>query len=158
MDRIGDNKMYVIGIDPDSVKHGVAVYKNGVLTELQSYSLTDIMSLLLDEFHITRGIEVKFSIENVCANNFIYARNANSNRKVENSIARSIGRNQQAQIELMRVLDYYGVSYELYKPQKGNWAKNKTQFEKITGWDKRSNEDTRSAAYFGYLALGNGNE
>ena len=65
----------------------------------------------------------------------------------------SIGRCQQSQSELMRFLDEYKIKYVLHKPQKNNWAKNKHQFEKVTGWVGRSNEDTRSAAYFGFLGL-----
>ena len=63
----------------------------------------------------------------------------------------AIGRCQQSQVELMRLIDDRNVNYVLHKPQKGNWAKNKAQFEKVTGWTKRSNEDTRAAAYFGWL-------
>jgi len=31
------------------------------------------------------------------------------------------------------------------------WKKDKKQFELVTKWTGRSNEDTRSAAYFGWL-------
>ncbi len=97
--------------------------------------------------------DVLFSIEDVCANNFVYARNSKGNKSVTSKIAMGIGRCQQAQTELMRWLDYYNIEYVLHKPQKGNWAKNKAQFEKVTGWKGKSNVDTRSAAYFGWLAL-----
>jgi hypothetical protein len=32
-------------------------------------------------------------------------------------------------------------------------AAGKKEFERVTGWKGRSNEDTRSAAYFGYLGV-----
>ena len=57
----------------------------------------------------------------------------------------------------MQWLDSLGVPYKLHKPQKGNWAKDKARFEKVTGWKGRSNEDTRSAAYFGFLEINKAN-
>jgi hypothetical protein len=139
----------VIGIDPDTEKHGVAVYTNGRLADLRSLNLIEIITMILER---KENEEMIFSIENVCANNFVYSRNMTRNTKVNMSIARNVGACQQSQTELMRALDHYEIKYVLHKPSRGNWAKNKTQFEKVTGWDKRSNEDTRSAAYFGYLA------
>jgi hypothetical protein len=65
----------------------------------------------------------------------------------------SIGRCQQAQLELMRWLDHHRLPYVLHKPQAGNWSDKKALFEKITGWTGRSNEDSRAAAFFGYLEV-----
>ena len=140
--------MITIGIDPDSEAHGVAIYMGDKLTSIQTMTLIEIIHLIDETMS-----ETVFSIENTLANNFIYARNANKNKKIEQTIARSVGRCQQAQLELQRVLDWKEIPYVLHKPQKGNWAKNKDQFEKITGWSGRSNADTRSAAWFGYLAV-----
>lgn len=137
----------VVGIDPDSDRHGVAFYRDGELTGLGMMRRVEI----LEDIRFLPGLIV--SIEDVCANNFIYTRNNKGSREVHGKVALSVGRCQQAQTELMRDLEHYGISFVLHKPQKGNWAKNKAQFEKVTGWKARSNEDTRSAAYFGYLAL-----
>jgi len=139
----------VVGIDPDSEKHGVAVYSNGVIHGLYSLCLPELMVMLKNG--IVCGDEVSLSIENVMANQFVYARNQHSNKAAQSKIAMRIGRCQQAQVELMRWLDNYGIPYVLHKPQKGNWADKRELFERITGWNKQSNEDTRAAAYFGYL-------
>lgn len=144
----------IIGIDPDSREHGYAEYIDGNLDVLGSMPTTRIVERFIPLSDNDPDVFVHFSIENVCANNFIYARNEQEQYgKANQSIARKLGMVQQAQIELMRWIEFYGFSYELHKPQKGNWANNKAQFQKVTGWTKRSNEDTRSAAYFGYLAL-----
>ena len=140
----------IIGIDPDSKKHGVAYYEDGILYDLHMYNNVDIIMQFLDVYQKEAML---FSIEDVCANNFVYARNNKGNKSVTSKIAMSIGRCQQAQTELMRLLDKYEVKYILHKPQKGNWSNNKKQFEKVTGWQGRSNEDTRSAAYFGWLGI-----
>lgn len=141
--------MIIIGVDPDSKKHGVAIYIDGALSALHKSNNQELLINTAVSKHLNR--DILFSIEDICANNFVYSRNNKGNKSVTSKIAMSIGKCQQAQKELMMWLDYYGVKYVLHKPQKGNWAKNKAQFEKITGWTGRSNEDTRSAAYFGWL-------
>lgn len=85
------------------------------------------------------------------ANQFVYSRNQKASKAAQSKVAMHIGRCQQVQIEIMQWLDALGVPYKLHKPQKGNWAKDKAMFERVTGWKGRSNEDTRSAAYFGFL-------
>ena len=136
----------VIGIDPDSDKHGVAIYRDGVLEDLARFNTIELLNIIQYD-------SVLFSIEDVMANQFIYSRNQHSSKAAQSKIAMHIGRCQQAQVELMRWLDHTCNKYELHKPTKNNWAKNKPMFKKATGWTKKSNEDTRSAAYFGYLAL-----
>lgn len=138
--------MLIVGIDPDAESHGVAVYESGKLVELSKLQLVPI----IEKFS---GVEVLFSIENVLANKFVYRRNQHNNAVVQSNIAMKVGRVQQAQAELMRLLDHLKKPYVLYEPQKGNWAKDRAGFELATGWAKNSNEDTRAAAYFGYLAL-----
>jgi hypothetical protein len=92
----------------------------------------------------------------VLANNCIFPKNLRgvAGDKVKMNIALKVGRCQQAQLELMRDLEYYGIVYMLQKPA-SNWKKGAQveQFKKVTGWDKRSNEDTRSAAYMGFLMV-----
>lgn len=145
----------IIGIDPDSEKHGIAIYSDGVLIGLKSMNLVSLNLFATDlmETKHRYGNELLFVIEDVCANKFVYARNNKGNKAVTSKIAMAIGRCQQSQVELMRVLDHYGIKYKLIKPTKGNWAKDKSRFEMHTGWTGRSNEDTRSAAYFGFLGL-----
>ncbi len=138
--------MLIIGIDPDSDRHGVAVYKNGKLEILRMMSRNEI----IEEFKY--NAECFFSIENVASSNALHTKKGTRNPRVNQSIARRIGLNQQSQIELMRDLDYYGMPYVLHKPS-SRW-KNQAEmelFKRATGWDKRSNADTRSAAYFGFL-------
>lgn len=141
--------MIVVGIDPDSNKHGVAVYLAGALAELHNFALPDLRRWIDAQF----AMPLMFSIENVCAQNFVYSRNAKASKAAHAQVALSVGRCQQSQTEIMRELDHRGIAYELHKPAAGNWADNKVQFEKVTGWKGRSNPETRSAAYFGYLAV-----
>lgn len=136
----------IIGIDPDSEAHGVSVYMDGKLTGLNCLSLVDIVKLIpqwQDEAEV-----LEFHIEDVCANNAVFR--AGNNQKVAGAMGRSIGKVQQSQVELERFLASFLIFPIKHKISK-MWKKDKAQFEKVTGWTGRSNEDTRSAAYFGWL-------
>lgn len=140
----------VIGIDPDSEKYGFAGYFNGSLTDLTEIQLPQLVEKLL-KIQVEHSVLV--SIEDVMANKFIYTRNEKQSKAAQSKVGMSVGRCQQSQVELMRWLDYHGIAYVLHRPQKGNWADQRELFERLTGWQKRSNADTRSAAFFGYLGL-----
>lgn len=143
----------VIGIDPDAKASGVAVYRNGNLLDLRNCTTVELVKII--KHNPPGGILV--SIEDVMANQFVYSRNQQASKSAQSKVAMHIGRCQQVQIEIMQWLDAMGVRYVLHKPQKGNWAKDKARFEKITGWKGRSNDDTRSAAYFGFLEANKAN-
>lgn len=142
---------HVIGIDPDSEAHGFALYKDGRLVEMERKTTIQIVDMLIG--YDETGGNVLFSIEDVMRNQFIYGRNEQKNKFMQGKVGMHVGRCQQAQVELIRWLEHYNIPYQLHKPQSGNWAKNKDLFEKATGWSLRSNEDCRSAAYFGMLAV-----
>lgn len=137
----------IIGIDPDTDKHGAAIYFDGKLVELDTLTLVDIYTMAK-----VGGVD-KWVIEDVTKNNFVYGRNRQQQHLVNQSIARKVGMCQQAMIELVRVLEHFDQQVVLIPPSKQNWAKDKDRFQRITGWLARSNEDTRSAAYFGFLGL-----
>jgi hypothetical protein len=140
--------MRVIGLDPDSKAHGVAVFDAGVLTELHMMTLVDLRAWL----DTMPGVQFLFSIENVLSQNFVYTRNSKASKAAHAQVALSVGRCQQAQEEVMRELTARDIPYQLHKPTKANWADNKAQFERFTKWKGRSNPETRSAAYFGFIA------
>lgn len=142
----------VVGIDPDSDKHGIAVFDDGVLTLCGRESTVSIVENYIKALRL-RETEVLFAIEDVMANKFVYARNERSSKAAQSKVAMHIGRCQQAQVELIAWLEHLAIPYQLFKPQQGNWAINKAAFERATGWQKSSNADGRSAAYFGFLAL-----
>lgn len=144
--------MIVIGIDPDSNKHGVATYEGGMLKSLAMMTRHEIIEDI--ESYIYTGRRVVLGIENVKANNFVYARNNKATKAEQAKVGLSIGRCQQAQTELECDLIKIGVPFMLYNPTGKNFSRRKEEFQHITGWTKQSNEDTRSAAYFGLRALG----
>jgi len=135
----------ILGIDPDSKAHGVAVYIDGKLSRLECLTLYWLVDAL--EFYSNYG-DIEVHIEDVCANNAIFR--GGNGVKVQQSIARRLGMVQQSQTELERFIHHKGIVVVKHKISK-LWKKDKKQFEKITGWRSQSNEDTRSAAYFGWL-------
>ena len=139
----------IIGIDPDSKAHGVSIYMDGKLTGLNCLSLVDIVKMIPKWQELDKTVE--FHIEDVCANNAVF-RAVGNNQKVAGAMGRSIGKVQQSQIELERFLASFLMFPVKHKISK-MWKKDKAQFEKVTGWKGRSNEDTRSAAYFGWLGV-----
>lgn len=144
-------KEIIIGIDPDSDKHGVAFYMMGELKHLKSWCLVDFLQYLNKNKIYTTDMEAH--IENVCANSAVYR--GGHGVKVQQSLARRLGKCQQAQIELERVFKHFGVPVIHHKISK-NWKDSKTgkaHLERNTGWTGKSNEDTRSAAWFGYLGV-----
>ena len=140
--------MVVIGIDPDSKAHGVAVYRNGKLETLECMPLMKLYLFIENE--LSNDNKVIAHIENVKGNNASFK--GRQPVSVQKDIGRRIGMVQQSQTEVERLFEYLGVDYKLHKISK-MWKKDKKQFELVTGWKDRSNEDTRSGAYFGFLGL-----
>ena len=142
---------YVIGIDPGSTKgHGVSTYKNGELIELRMCNLIQLMQYL-------QGFnpdEVAIHLEDVYSSKGAYRVSPKDSKASAAAKGRSIGRCDWAQVEVERLCEHFGIKLVKHRISKCWKDKNgKAQFEKVTSWTGRSNEDTRSAAYFGWLGL-----
>lgn len=141
--------MRIIGVDPDSKAHGIAIYETGILIELVEWSLMEVIDC------IAECPPDLWVVEDVNKNKFIYSRNDKSGA-VGKTVAQSVGMVRQSGVELVRALEWHEQNIKLIPPNKGNWANNKALFERLTGWQGKSNVDTRSAAYFGYLYAAQG--
>ncbi len=141
----------IIGVDPDSEAHGVAIYIDGKIDKLATMDLTGIIDST--KWQISHGNTVEFHIENVCAQNAAFAKKGIKNARAATNVNRSLGMCQQSQKELERALSYLDVKITHHQIA-SNWKKSdqgKKALKHYTGYEGRSNEDTRSAAYFGYL-------
>ena len=140
-----------IGVDPDSNAHGVAVYQDAQLSQVLCLPTIKIIGLrqpMPESNHVT------WHIEDVMKRDIVFGQKLTPNAMVNMKIAHGIGRCSQSQLELENLLKYffpndhiihYGIS-DKWKDKDG-----KKEFKTLTGWTKRSNEDSRSAAYFGFL-------
>lgn len=143
--------MIIIGIDPDSENHGVAVYLDGTLVKVLSLPLFGLFDLIKG-FSASSAIQIH--IENVCGINATFNKQFVKNRRAETTVSRSLGMCQQAQVEVERMAEYLGVPV-IKHPISKNWKSADTGKAALLkmGWSGQSNEDTRSAAYFGYLGV-----
>ena len=146
--------MIIIGVDPDSKAHGVAIYENGTLINLENLPLMEFNNMLDFWYQEAGRTNIEVHIEDVCANNAVFMKPANSKKSIAEAKARgrTLGMCQQSQIELERLIEYWDIKIVKHKTSK-MWKKDKKQFEMVTGWIGRSNEDNRSAAYFGFLGV-----
>lgn len=140
----------IIGIDPDSKAHGVAIYVDDVLVSLYNFSLIELLEHTKESLKV---FNIVVHIEDVNGVGAAFnARDRKTNMNVKLKMAQHIGMCKQSQIELERMFDRLDVKVVKHKISK-MWKKDKAQFQKVTGWQSRSNEDTRSAAYFGWLGI-----
>ena len=139
----------IIGVDPDSKAHGVAVYKDGRLIHLKSMPLTELMCVFRQYEHQNPVVH----IENVCGNSSSsFHHKSREPTAVKAKKSENVGMCKQAQKEVERMAEYYGIAIVQHKISKSWKCQGSTrQFELSTGWKLQSNEDTRSAAYFGFL-------
>lgn len=145
----------IIGCDPDVDGKGFAIYEDGELFLLKTFSLIELQAFIKSEmqFPIERIIELH--IEDVNGNkSSSFNHRSRQTKQVQNKISESVGRCKQMQLEVEKVSEYFDIKIVRY-PVSNKWKDNagKAEFELITGWKGRSNEDNRSAAYFGYLGV-----
>lgn len=147
---------YVIGIDPDSNKHGVATYKDGKLERLDSMPLMELLNYVSNIQKIQEfGESIEFHMEDVKANKAVWHGRKESKSSF-GMTSQKVAKCKQAQIEVERMIDFvFGLDALTLHKVSSKWKsqEGKKQFEKVTGWSGRSNGDTRSAAYFGFLGL-----
>lgn len=141
----------IIGCDPDSCKSGVAIYVDGNLSGLKSMSLIEFMDLLneMDAKHGAESIELHIENVNGISSNAFNVTGKDS-LAVKLKKAEHVGKCKQAQIEIERIAEFFRIKVLHHRVSK-HWKKEKSVFERATGWSGRSNEDTRSAAYFGFV-------
>ena len=134
---------YRVGIDPDLTASGVAVMCNGVITELHTMPFFELMDFI--QHHKT----AIFSLENVNANKSLYAKHDGKPALVKMRIAQNVGMCKAIGTLIQQKLEREKCIYELVTPLKGTAKKAKTDaklFNKLTGWEGRSNADNRDAA------------
>ena len=149
------NKL-IYGVDPDSKASGIAVYLNGELKELQCMSLIQIFNHFMIETRHNECDSVELHIENLNGNK---CRSFNHNKKmnagVKYKVSESVGKCKQVQVEIERMAEHFGIKVVQHKVSSA-WKTGETQknqFKLATKWKGRSNEDSRSAAWFGFLGL-----
>ena len=145
----------IIGCDPDSNKSGISTYINGRLADLTCLSLIDIYFHVDDLCIRFEPSEIELHIENVKGVSGIFAqRTSGKNKGIALKMAQHVGMCKQVQTEIERIAEHFGikvVKHQVSKMWKDS-AAGKAVLKDL-GWTGQSNEDGRSAAYFGYLGV-----
>ena len=158
----------IIGCDPDSEKSGIAIFVDGELNSLKSRDLLEIYRVFKN---ITDKYDcVELHIENLKGNrcssfNWVKPKNNSiaeieKTKRINAKISEKVGLCKQVQSEIERIEDddeqiiiSSGIKIVHQKVSK-QWKDSKTgkpALERATGWKGQSNEDTRSAAWFGFV-------
>lgn len=145
----------IIGCDPDSNKSGMAFYVNNELCKLECMSLINIYVEFESISQQWADKEIELHIENVNGiSSNAFSVNKKDSLPVKLKKAEHVGKCKQAQIEIERIAEHFNIKVVRHRVSK-MWKDSKIGKAALAdlGWHGQSNEDGRSAAYFGYLGL-----
>lgn len=141
--------MIQIGIDPDIEKPGVAIIEDGKYTAVTSMTMPDLFDLIASH----RGkTAVVFHVEDVNTDSATYYRDkstARNKQAVQNTISQRVGMVKGAAMTICHVIEHYDCRLMMVKPKSRahKTAKHEADyFKRITGWQGRTNQDSRDAA------------
>lgn len=144
----------IYGVDPDSEASGFAIYINGKLDDLLCLPLIDIYEKIKYDATYKKESKIELHIENLNGNKCSsFNHNKKMNASVKYKVSESVGKCKQVQVEIERMAEHFGIKVVQHKVSSA-WKAGETQknqFKLATGWKGRSNEDSRSASYFGFL-------
>lgn len=136
--------MLVVGIDPDTKKHGVAVVKDGIIQQLYTLGNKSLIELLTD---LTRQHQLRIKLEDINAFKPVIQRVGQSRNQMM-KIAQNIGAVKYAAELLVQELSAAGFTVEMVLPLQGARSGkryNADAFNRLTGWQGKSNADNRDA-------------
>ena len=139
--------MLTIGIDPDFVKSGIAVIQGKTILHLESLSFVDLF-----EYIAAAGPKesITIKVENPEAIKPLFGEKVKNKRSVRVKICQDVGACKATARLICEVLESQGYRVTKVRPLKGQHKrqakKDGNYFNKITGWQGRTNEDKRDAA------------
>ncbi|QDP59271.1 MAG: hypothetical protein Tp136SUR676911_10 [Prokaryotic dsDNA virus sp.] len=136
----------IIGIDPDMKKSGVATVNfDGGIVDIKSMSVTELTKFISD------NESCFFAIEDVNKHGAIYQHNRKGGRGVQSRIAQNVGMVKAAGSMICEIIEDATGRPPIMAPLGiGKQVKrNGKLFNQLTGWQGKSNEDTRDAACIG---------
>ena len=129
----------IIGIDPDLTKSGVATLSPSL--ELKNLTFAETVELFRSQQVNIKKVVIEAGWLNKKANHH----SAPGQRKgVGEQIARRVGLNHATGILLVEMAESLGLTVVLVRPTRSK--KDAKEFNRITGWAGRSNQETRDAA------------
>lgn len=151
-----NQKKIIIGCDPDANKSGFAFFIGDELKHLECMSLIHFYSYLLDcNLPTITFKNVELHIENLNGiSSNAFSIKGRDPLPVKLKKAEHVGKCKQVQIEIERIAERFGIKVVRHGVSK-MWKDSKIGKAALAdlGWNGQSNEDGRSAAYFGYLGV-----
>ena len=140
---------WLIGIDPDTVKNGVAIWdtKAKSFVKITSLSLFDIIEFLSEN----RTLIKKVIIEGGWLNKSNWHTHKTQSVKTQIEIGRRTGMNHQRGLDISELVEGLSISFDIVPPM-GNakfpntWKKSARNFKAITGYAGVTNPEERDAA------------
>lgn len=129
-------KALIIGIDPDLEKSGVAVL--GQSFELKNLTFAETVELFRSHQDQIKKVVIEAGWQNKKSN----FRSGHSKR-VSEQISRRVGLNHATGKLLVEMAESLGLAVVLVRPTKTK--KNSEEFNRITGWQGRTNQEQRDA-------------
>lgn len=138
--------MVIVGIDPDTKKHGVAWLKDGVFLDLRSMATAELVTQLCADAADGR---LAIKLEDINHHRPVFQR-AGMTRNQMLKIAQNVGAAKHAAVLLYSELVNAGLVVNMIIPlprvKSGKRFKDGEQFNRFTGWTGKSNADSRDAA------------
>lgn len=133
-----------IGIDPDSVKSGVAHWDGQKIVSLQTLSFFDLM----EHLKANKGqIELVVLEAGWLNQSNFHIASAKAGPRKAAAMGLDVGRNQQTGILIAEGCEHMGIPCRLSRPAAKNFWKNSAPlFNQATKWAGKSNPETRDAA------------
>ena len=147
----------IIGCDPDSNKSGFAKYQDGNLISVECLTLFDVFTWFKGESVSCKylGFDIELHIENLNGiSSNAFSIKGRDPLPVKLKKAEHVGKCKQVQIEIERIAESFGIKVVKHRVSK-MWKDSKLGKAALAdlGWHGQSNEDSRSACYFGYLGV-----
>lgn len=148
--------MLIVGIDPDTKKHGVAFMKDNRLLWLHNLPTESLVPALVGK---AQSEPLIIKLENINVHKPVFLR-PGQNRNQMMKIAQNVGAVKYAATLLIEQLTAAGLKVNLVNPLPKSLSGkrfNQESFNNFTGWQGSSNGDTRDAAmiaWFGSLMRG----
>lgn len=153
----------VIGIDPDCDKNGYALIDKtkGTLT-LATYTFGELIEELLrraKEYDMLRRkwvIVIEGGWLTGTANDHYFG----TNIRIAAKVAQKVGRNHETGRKICEICAMFKLPYEIKEPLRKVWGKQHNdkisadEFNALTGYTKRTNQEVRDAALIAWTAAG----
>jgi len=134
--------MIKIGIDPDVERSGVAEWDGSKLT-LHTMTLIELFDFLSEN----KTNDIQIYIECGWLIKKTNWKRSGKSIGVNERIAERTGANHEIGKQIIKFCEFHNIEFFKIKPSGLGKRYNSKQFQKLTGYDKQTNEEKRDAAF-----------